>query len=80
MHYFLPSTLGYHTAYLCTVMHHAYNRAHNHAYNHVHSGLGRANEASVLMSGLSGEVASQVTRRLTAKGVTHERMLFCDYF
>lgn len=42
--------------------------------------MGRAGEVCVLMSGLSGEVASQVTKRLTAKGVAHERMLYCDYF
>lgn len=41
---------------------------------------GRAGDCSVLLAGVSGGVASGITKELTAKGVAMERMLFCDYF
>ena len=42
--------------------------------------VGPASEVTVLLSGVSGELAAQLTKRLSAKGVEHERILFCDYF
>lgn len=33
----------------------------------------------VLMSGLGGEGAAQLTRRLGAAGIPSERIMFCDY-
>eukprot|EP00798_Chlamydomonas_sp_ICE-L_P031293 gene31293-6441_t len=42
--------------------------------------LGTARGASILIAGLSGEVSSQIAKRLTTKGVAHERILFCDFF
>lgn len=41
---------------------------------------GRAAEATVLLAGMSGDVASAVAKELTFKGVAWERLLFCDYF
>eukprot|EP00879_Flechtneria_rotunda_P026571 GHRR01028343.1.p1 GENE.GHRR01028343.1~~GHRR01028343.1.p1 ORF type:complete len:111 (+),score=52.97 GHRR01028343.1:906-1238(+) len=41
---------------------------------------GKASEATVILAGLSGEVASTVAKELTFKGVAWERLLFCDYF
>jgi predicted amino acid dehydrogenase len=41
---------------------------------------GRASEATVLLAGMSGEIASTVAKELTFKGVVWDRMLFCDYF
>ncbi|KAL4437987.1 hypothetical protein ABPG77_004208 [Micractinium sp. CCAP 211/92] len=35
--------------------------------------------AAVLMSGLGGEGAAQLTRRLGAAGIPSERIMFCDY-
>ena len=42
--------------------------------------VGPASDVTVLLSGVSGELAAQLTKRLSAKGVEHERILFCDYF
>jgi len=41
---------------------------------------GPASDVVVVLAGMPGDLASQVTKRLTAKGVPHERMLFCDFF
>lgn len=41
---------------------------------------GRPSEATVLLAGLSGDIASTVAKELTFKGVAWERLLFCDYF
>jgi hypothetical protein len=41
---------------------------------------GKASEATVLLAGLPGDVASTVAKELTFKGVAWERLLFCDYF
>jgi hypothetical protein len=35
---------------------------------------------TVLMSGVSGDLAAQLTKRLSSKGVEGERILFCDFF
>jgi len=35
---------------------------------------------TVILSGVHGETAAQLSKRLTAKGVLGERILFCDYF
>jgi hypothetical protein len=40
----------------------------------------RPSECTVLLSGLSGDVASAVAKELTFKGVSWERLLFVDYF
>lgn len=37
-------------------------------------------ECSVLLAGVSGEVASIVCRDLASRRVARERMLFCDFF
>ncbi len=37
-------------------------------------------EAAVVMSGVPGDVAAHLTRRLTHGGVQSERLLFCDFF
>ncbi|GAB4816983.1 hypothetical protein N2152v2_004029 [Parachlorella kessleri] len=36
-------------------------------------------DAAVLMSGVPGELAAQITRRLTQAGVPGERVMFCEY-
>ncbi|KAF6262076.1 hypothetical protein COO60DRAFT_1699496 [Scenedesmus sp. NREL 46B-D3] len=41
---------------------------------------GRASDATVLLAGLRGDIASTVAKELTFKGVAWERLLFCDYF
>jgi hypothetical protein len=41
---------------------------------------GRASDATVLLAGLGGDIASTVAKELTFKGVAWERLLFCDYF
>uniref|UniRef100_A0A383VD77 FAD-binding FR-type domain-containing protein n=1 Tax=Tetradesmus obliquus TaxID=3088 RepID=A0A383VD77_TETOB len=41
---------------------------------------GRASDATVLLAGLGGDIASAVAKELTFKGVAWERLLFCDYF
>lgn len=41
---------------------------------------GRPSEATVLLAGLSGDIASTVAKDLTFKGVAWERLLFSDYF
>lgn len=41
---------------------------------------GKASEATVLLAGLPGDIASTVAKELTFKGVAWERLLFCDYF
>lgn len=41
---------------------------------------GSASECLVVMAGLTGVQASNVCKRLGAKGVRHERMLFADFF
>jgi len=41
---------------------------------------GKASEATVLLAGIRGDVASTVAKELTFKGVAWERLLFCDYF
>jgi hypothetical protein len=41
---------------------------------------GRAADATVLLAGLGGDIASTVAKELTFKGVAWERLLFCDYF
>ncbi len=35
---------------------------------------------TVLMAGAPGDLMAQLAKRLASKGVTHDRMLFCDYF
>lgn len=37
-------------------------------------------EAAVVISGVPGDVAAHLTRRLTHGGVQSERLLFCDFF
>jgi hypothetical protein len=37
-------------------------------------------DAAVVMSGVPGDVAAHLTRRLTHGGVQSERLLFCDFF
>lgn len=39
----------------------------------------RAKEASVLMSGLPGDIAAHLTRKLTHEGIPSERLLLCEY-
>jgi hypothetical protein len=41
---------------------------------------GKASEATVLLAGIPGDIASTVAKELTFKGVAWERLLFCDYF
>lgn len=41
---------------------------------------GPADNVHVLIAGATGELASQLAKKLSAKGVDHERMLFCDFF
>jgi hypothetical protein len=41
---------------------------------------GKASEATVLLAGIRGDIASTVAKELTFKGVAWERLLFCDYF
>ena len=41
---------------------------------------GPASNLTVILSGVHGETAAQLSKRLTAKGVLGERILFCDYF
>jgi hypothetical protein len=41
---------------------------------------GKASEATVLLAGLPGDIASTVAKELTFKGVAWERLLFCEYF
>lgn len=41
---------------------------------------GRASETTCLIAGVTGEVASGLSRALTRGGVARERILFCDYF
>lgn len=43
-------------------------------------GGGSPSEAVVVMSGVPGDVAAHMTRRLTHAGVQSERLLFCDFF
>lgn len=42
--------------------------------------VGNPSEVMVLLAGSSGDMASQLSKRMHAKGVPHEHMLFCDYF
>ncbi|KIY96852.1 hypothetical protein MNEG_11111 [Monoraphidium neglectum] len=41
---------------------------------------GRPSECTVLLAGLSGDVASAVAKELTFKGMLWERLLFCEFF
>jgi hypothetical protein len=41
---------------------------------------GKASEATVLLAGIPGDIASTVAKELTFKGVAWDRLLFCDYF
>jgi hypothetical protein len=41
---------------------------------------GRPAETTVLLAGLSGDVASSVAKELVFKGVQWERLLFCEFF
>eukprot|EP00877_Chromochloris_zofingiensis_P009122 jgi/Chrzof1/4463/Cz14g14060.t1 len=41
---------------------------------------GRPAECTVLLAGLSGDLANAVSKELTYKGVAWERLLFCDFF
>lgn len=41
---------------------------------------GRPAECTVLLAGLSGDVASAVAKELTFKGMLWERLLFCEFF
>ncbi|KAK9802950.1 hypothetical protein WJX72_006330 [[Myrmecia] bisecta] len=41
---------------------------------------GNPRECAVLLSGLPGDVAAGITRRLGIEGVAKERILFCDFF
>jgi hypothetical protein len=41
---------------------------------------GRPAETTVLLAGLTGDVASSVAKELTFKGVQWERLLFCEFF
>lgn len=40
----------------------------------------RPEEAAVMLSGVPGDVAAHLTRKLTHAGVASERLLFCDFF
>ena len=40
--------------------------------------VGSPNDVVVLMAGLPGDVASAVSRRLSAKGIRHDRQLFAN--
>lgn len=40
----------------------------------------RPAEAVVVLAGVSGALASQIANELCFKGVTRERLLFCDFF
>lgn len=53
-----------------------------HAGEHgVRSLLGdRVGDAVVLISGVPGDVAAELTRKLTQAGISSERVLFCDFF
>lgn len=42
-------------------------------------GAGKAQEAAVLVSGLEGEMAAHLTRKLAQHGVPSENVMFCDY-
>lgn len=42
--------------------------------------VGNPSELHVLLAGTSGEMASQLSKRLHAKGVPSDNMLFCDFF
>ncbi len=41
---------------------------------------GSGGEVVVLLAGVSGDVASSISKKLTARGVNHERILFADQF
>jgi len=41
---------------------------------------GRPAETTVLLAGLSGDVASAVAKELVFRGVSWERLLFCEFF
>ena len=41
---------------------------------------GDPRDCTVLVSGLPGDVAASLTKRLSAEGVSGERVLFCDFF
>lgn len=41
---------------------------------------GDPRDCTVLVSGLPGEAAAQLTKRLSSEGVSGERVLFCDFF
>ncbi|KAG1680727.1 hypothetical protein FOA52_008059 [Chlamydomonas sp. UWO 241] len=41
---------------------------------------GSVKDVNVVLAGMGREMANQVSKRLHAKGVEHERMLFCDFF
>ena len=37
-------------------------------------------EAALLLSGLPGDIVSEVSRELTREGIERERIMFCEYF
>ena len=43
------------------------------------AGVGDLREAALLLSGLPGSASAAITRELTLKGMSRERILFCDY-
>ena len=40
----------------------------------------RPTQCAVMLAGLTGDIASSMTKQLAQRGVAHERILFCDYF
>lgn len=42
--------------------------------------VGNPSEAVCLVAGAPGEVASALSKRLTAKGISHDRQLFADVY
>ena len=41
---------------------------------------GDPRDCTVLVSGLPGRTAAELSKQLTASGVAGERILFCDFF
>ena len=39
---------------------------------------GNPSTVTVLIAGMPGEVASEISKRLLAKGISHDRQLFTD--
>jgi hypothetical protein len=41
---------------------------------------GNSSDAVVMISGVCGAVASSLSKKLTARGLNHDQILFADFF